>query len=206
MNRRRFLGSVAALPLPELPLPACAEPPYGVVRQLSGEVYLNDYRVRRNSALRPGQTLTTGADGVIWFTVGQDAFFLRPESRLRLEAESARSAVLDLLRLVSGGLGATFSRGAPRRLVTPTATIGIRGTGVYLEAAPTWTYACTCFGNTEIASRDSVRTPILVRSENHIARRIDRDGRILDMDFIRHTSEETARLEKLVGRPNPFKP
>ncbi|MGH8688091.1 MAG: hypothetical protein ACREVQ_10355, partial [Burkholderiales bacterium] len=88
---------------------------------------------------------------------------------------------------------------------TPTSTIGIRGTGVYLEAAPAWTYACTCFGTTEISPLAG-GSPAEVASRNHLARRIDRDGRIVAVPFERHTSAEIARLESLVGRPNPFKP
>ena len=201
MNRRRFLLTAAIA----LPLPARAEPPLGVVRQLSGEVYLSGHRMTRNGALQPGQTIQTGDDGALWFTVGEDAFLVRPRSRVRLDAADPAAPVLDFLRLVAGGLGATFRRGTPRKLVTPTATIGIRGTGVYLEATPRWTYACTCFGATEIsASPRSV--PLRVAARHHAARRIDRDGTIVEVAFERHTSDEIARLESLVGRPDPFKP
>lgn len=198
MNRRRFLlgASIA------VPLPAWAEPPLGVVRELSGEAYLSGHRMTRDSALQPGQTVETGPDAQLWFTVGEDAFLVRPNSRVRLDATPAGAAVLNFLRLVSGGLGATFSPGKPRRLVTPTSTIGIRGTGVYLEATPRWTYACTCFGTTEISPLQ--KAAIRVTSRNHAARRIDLDGSVLEVPFERHTSEEIARLESLVGRPNPF--
>jgi hypothetical protein len=203
MNRRRFLVASAIA----LPLPAWAEPPLGRVRELSGAVFLNDYRVQRNTALQPGQTLSTGPDGEIWFTVGEDAFFLRPNSRLRLETARAASAVVDLLRLAAGAVGATFARGPARQLVTPTSTIGIRGTGVYAEAADAWTYACTCFGDTHIEAMPNGKPgrAVDVASKHHVARRIDLDGAILDMPFIRHTSDEIARLESLVGRPNPFR-
>lgn len=202
MNRRRFLLASALA----LPVRAWAEPPLGAVRELSGAVFLNDYRVQRDTALQPGETLSTGPDGHIWFTVGEDAFFLRPNSRLRLETVRATSAAVDLLRLAAGALGATFAHGPRRQLVTPTSTIGIRGTGVYVEAADTWTYACTCFGNTHIEAMPKGKPgrAIDVASKNHVARRIDLDGAILDMPFIRHTSDEIARLESLVGRPNPF--
>jgi hypothetical protein len=199
MNRRRFLFSAAVA----IPLPARAEPPLGMVRELSGEVYLSGHRVARDTALQPGQSIETGEAGILWFTVGEDAFFMRPNSRVRLDSSGAGARVLDFLRLVAGGLGATFSRGPARRVVTPTATIGIRGTGVYLEATPRWTYACTCFGRTEISlpRRDA---PLAVSARNHAARRIDRDGTIVDVAFERHSSAEIARLESLVGRPNPF--
>lgn len=199
MNRRRFLLTASIA----LPARAFAEPPLGMVRQLSGEAYLSGHRMARNTALQPGQTVDTGPDGELWFTVGEDAFLVRPNSRVRLEATPAGSSVLNFLRLVSGGLGATFSPGKPRTLVTPTATIGIRGTGVYLEATPRWTYACTCFGTTRIAPLQKADA-LDVASRKHSARRIDRDGTVLEVPFERHTSEEIARLESLVGRPNPF--
>lgn len=76
---------------------------------------------------------------------------------------------------------------------------------MYLEATPRWTYACTCFGATAIAP--SLRSaPVHVAARHHAARRIDRDGTIVEVAFERHTSEEIARLESLVGRPDPFKP
>lgn len=199
MNRRRFLTA----PLIALPLRARAGPPYGVVRELSGEVYLSGHHMARNTVLQPGQAIDTGEDGQVWFTVGADAFMVRPRSRVGLDSSGAGASVLDFLRLVSGALGATFAPGAPRRLVTPTSTIGIRGTGIYVEAAPAWTYACTCFGSTEL-SPAAAGSPVRVASRNHSARRIDRDGRIVEVPFERHTSDEIARLESLAGRPNPF--
>jgi hypothetical protein len=200
MNRRRFLVSASLA----LPVPALGQPPLGVVRQLSGDAYLSGHRMARNSALQPGQTVETGPQGELWFTVGEDAFWVRPNSRVRLDTRAAGAAVLDFVRLISGRLGATFSPGKPRALVTPTATIGIRGTGVYLEATPRWTYACTCFGTTQIAALQ--KAAVAVTSRNHAARRIDRDGTVLEVPFERHTSEAIARLESLVGRPDPFRP
>jgi hypothetical protein len=200
MNRRRLLlGTLACLPLR-----TWAAPSYGRVRRFAGEVYVNDSPVARDTAIESGHTISTGADGEIWFTVGQDAFFLRPNSRLRLDTVDAASSVIDLLRFAGGAFGATFSRGPARQLVTPTSTIGIRGTGVYLEAAPRWTYLCTCFGTTEIAGLDKNDHSAEIQSRHHTARRIDADGSILAMPVERHTNEEMIYLEQLVGRPNPF--
>ena len=48
-----------------------------------------------------------------------------------------------------------------------------------------------------------------VATENHQARRIHREAmsgmRIVPASFERHSNEEMARLESLVGRPNPFR-
>lgn len=205
ISRREFLALAGAL----LPLPALAQA--GLVHELSGEVLINGYPMARSSAIFAGQTIATGRDGRIWFTVGTDAYFLRPGSELRLRAASARGTVIDALRLVSGALGATFGRGRPRAVHTRTVTIGIRGTGVYVEAMPEATYACNCFGAAEIysAASGAMMERVQVAAVNHVARRIHRDPvmgmRIVEAPFERHSNEEIIRLEALAGRPNPFR-
>src|SRR3954469_16461001 len=200
ISRRHF---VAALGSAILPLAASAQARIGVIRDLSGEVTLNGFAAARQSALQAGQTIATGADGHVRFTVGNDAFFLRPNSRIRLDASRPAEPFIDLLRLLTGALGATFERGMRRTLVTPTSTIGIRGTGVYLEAAPQWTYACTCFGTTEVSS--SMNEAFEVAAQNHAARLIRPGVPIACAGMERHTNEEIAALEALVGRPNTFR-
>ncbi len=205
ISRRDFLITSALLPLP-----ANAQAPFGVVHELVGTVTLNDFPLFRNSALQAGQTIRTGADGRVWFSIGADAYFLRPNSSLRLDASKPKEPFIDFLRLVTGALGATFARGIHRTLIAPTATIGIRGTGIYLEASPEAAYFCTCFGSTEILTAPSgnMMESVAVTTENHQARMIYREAmsgmRIVRAGFERHTNEEIARLESLVGRPNPF--
>ena len=202
ISRRGFLIAGVLLPLP-----AAAQTPFGIVHELAGDVTLNDVPLTRQRALQSGQTIRTGGDGRVWFSIGSDAYFLRANSRLRLEASKPREAIVDFLRLVTGALGATFQRGTRRTLIAPTATIGIRGTGVYLEATPDVSYFCTCFGSTEILTAPSgaMMASVAVTTENHQARRITRDMRIEPAGLERHANEEMARLESLVGRPNPFR-
>lgn len=201
-SRRRFVCRSAAVAAGALlPLPALAQ--WGVVHELSGEVLLNGTAMARNSAIRSGQTITTGRNGQVWFSVAGDAFFLRPGSELRLRPGGARDTVIEALRLVTGALGATFGRGARRSVIAQTVTIGIRGTGIYVETAPQETYACTCFGSTELFSAATGTMLEAVSAQNHQARRISREG-VVAAPFERHTSEEIARLERLAGRPNPF--
>jgi len=107
-------------------------------------------------------------------------------------------------------MGATFRPGTQRSVYAQTVTIGIRGTGIYVETTPLETYACTCFGSTEMRSvaGGAMMEAVQVSTENHLARRIYRDPsmgmRIVQAPFERHTNEEISRLERLVGRPNPF--
>jgi hypothetical protein len=201
MDRRHFVKNSAILGAGALlPLGAAAQAPYGTVHELTGRVMLNGRPLGRNSIIQPGQTVTTGSDGHIWFTVAGDSFFLRPNTELRL-SPSVRDSIIQGLRLVTGALGATFRRGGPRSLVASTVTIGIRGTGVFVETNDETTYICTCFGAIEL---DAGGEPAAVRATHHAARRIGRDGRIVGAPMQNHTDEELSRLERLAGRPYPF--
>jgi hypothetical protein len=205
-SRRRFLCLAGAL----LPLPAGAQSKWGVVHDISGEVLLNGRPLTAQSAIQGGQTVSTGADGRVTFSVAGDVYFLRPRSELRLHSANWREAFINTLRLVTGAMGATFRPGLARSVVAQTVTIGIRGTGVYVETSPEESYACTCFGTTEMlsAAGGAMMERVRVSTENHLARRIYRDPamgmRIVQAPFERHTSEEMARLERLAGRPDPF--
>ncbi len=208
-SRRTFVAGAAAFAAGALlPLPAAAR--WGVVHELSGEATINGFRLVPASAIRPGSTIATGAEGRVWFTLGGDAYFLRPRSRLRLEPSGPGEEVVNALRLLSGAVGATFRGGAGRSLRTSSITIGVRGTGVYIETSPQETYACTCFGAAELRSvaTEGTLEHLAPRGAPHLARRILHDPqtgtRIAAASLERHTNEEMARLERIAGRPNPF--
>ena len=207
-GRRAFLRGAAALGAGAL-LPLDTRAQAAQIHELTGEVRVNGERLARGGAIRAGDAIYTAAGAAVWFTLGGDSFFLRERSELRLEPRRAREEALGALRLLTGALGAAFARGAPRKVIARTATIGIRGTGVYVESAPEETYACTCFGSTELMTPgEKMMENVLVISGNHYARRILRDPkqgmRVVRAPFERHTSAEIARLEQLAGRPDPF--
>ncbi len=45
-----------------------------------------------------------------------------------------------------------FGKGRTR-VETKTAVLGVRGTGVYIEAEPERTYICVCYGKIELTAR-----------------------------------------------------
>src|SRR4051812_17033157 len=176
-SRRAFLSHTAAAAGALLPLPSGAQSKWGVVHELSGKVFLNGLPLTPQSAVQGGQTVTTGANGRVWLSVAGDAYFLRPRSELRLHSANWRESLINALRLVTRAMGATFRPGLPRSVVAQTVTIGIRGTGVYVETSPEESYACTCFGTTEMysAAGGAMMESVRVSTENHLARRIYRD-------------------------------
>lgn len=209
-GRRGFLGAAVALGAGFfLPLPARAQGAAGMINRLRGTVTVNGAPAATGARVAAGDRVLTGTGSEVWFTLNGDAFFLRQRSELQLERRGARSALIAGLRLVTGALGATFARGEPRSVIAPNITIGIRGTGVYVEVDNEQTYSCTCFGSTEIrAGSGAMMERVQASVSNHFARRVPRSSRdgmlLIEAPFERHTSEEMIELERLAGRPDPF--
>lgn len=172
------------------------------VRTAKGSVSVNGKPAGPGALIRPGDTIEVGKDAVAAFVVGQDAFLMRSDSRTEL---AGSGALVSAVRLLTGALLGVFG-GGERRLSTATATIGIRGTGAYLEAEPGRTYFCLCYGTAEVAAtvgdaRDSYST-----RHHESPRYVYGDGRkeaIVPASVANHTDAEIILLESLVGREPP---
>ena len=124
------------------------------------------------------------------------------------EKNAALTLLISGLRLLTGKL-LTVSRNTPMRVTTATATIGIRGTGFYVESEPEQTYFCTCYGTTDITASADPDSKISVTSKHHdkplyIVKDGGRGNNIRNAPFINHTDQELALIEALVGRTTPF--
>jgi len=177
------------------------------VHSASGEVRVGATKAAPGSPVRPGETVVTGPNGKVVFVVGRDAFLVRANSEVRLEKKPG-SALLSGLRIVTGRILSVFAHGEQKSIVTDTATIGIRGTGVYVEAVHDKTYVCTCYGTVDIVSRDDPAEHETVTTTHHdkpryvLAKGAPR--MLMGAPVINHTDAELELLESLVGRHPPF--
>jgi hypothetical protein len=94
-------------------------------------------------------------------------------------------------------------------VITPTATIGIRGTGWYAESDPEQTYFCTCYGTVDIAASNDPESKETVVSKHHdrplyVLGKSAAARSIRSAPFINHTDQELMLIETLVGRTPPF--
>ena len=184
---------------------AQASRPPGLYR-VRGTVRVNGRPVRRGQVVNPGDRVETGARSQAVFVIGQDAFLLRALGRL----ETAGSgAFADLLRLSTGKLLSVFSAGQ-RRIETPTATVGIRGTGIYLESEDKRTYVCTCYGTVEVAPRDMPKMSETITTRHHEQPRfiyadksMPEDKMMPKAPVINHTDAELILLCLLYTSPSP---
>lgn len=173
------------------------------IQNLTGRVYINNRPAGSESVIAAGDSIVVSQDGNLTFSLGADAYRLRGGTALQLP--DSDGFLTQGLRLLTGGLLAVFGRGEPRRLVTNTATIGIRGTGVYLDVSPLQSYFCTCYGETELAAGGHSE---IIRATHHNAHIIDFDmsgAMSMAATEVRdHSDEELRELEALVGRVPDF--
>lgn len=171
------------------------------IYSLNGELRINGKLATADTAIGSNDTLVTGSGSQAIFVVGKDAFILRENSELQL---SGNHLLVDGLRLVTGALLSVFGKSS-HHLKMPTATVGIRGTGLYVEAQPDLSYVCTCYGKTVIgAAADSANTESIESKHHDAPRYVYADGRIRPAPFVNHTDEELMLIETLVGRTTPF--
>ena len=177
---------------------------------LSGQVTVNDQPASLSTQIKPGDTVQTAQNSEIVFVVNTHSMILRSDSKLLIEQsqESATSLIIGGLRMLSGRL-LSVSRNSPMRLTSSTATIGIRGTGFYMEAEPDRTYFCTCYGATEVEATADPQSRETVTAKHHdrplyIVTDGGSGNNIRNAPFINHTDQELALIETLVGRRTPF--
>lgn len=171
------------------------------IYSLQGGLHINGQLATIDSVIGSNDTLVTGPGSQAIFVVGKDAFILRENSQLQLSGDNL---LVDGLRLVAGALLSVFGK-SHHSVATPTAVVGIRGTGLYVEAQPDFSYVCTCYGTTVIdAVADPSRTENIKSKHHDAPRYVYDDGRIQPAPFINHTDEELMLIETLVGRTTPF--
>jgi FecR protein len=186
-------------------------PPGRSIYSLSGTVMVNGTKATLETLVRPGDTIETGKNSEIIFVVSDQSMILRSESHLVIEGEgegSFKSWVISGMRMLTGKM-LTVSRNRNLQVHTAVATIGIRGTGWYVESDPEQTYFCTCYGESTVAANHDLENKETVVSEHH-----DRPLYILgesapgrgirNAPFINHTDQELILIETLVGRTVPF--
>jgi hypothetical protein len=179
------------------------------IARARGDVRVNGQAARRGMEVKPGDEVVTGRDAELVMVVGRDAFLVRANSRVEFSGDAARLAVA-ALRVVTGAVLSVFEPGARKRIQTSTASIGIRGTGVYVEVDEMRTYVCTCYGEAELTPVDDPKAGETVRTTHHDQPRYiypkGMPRMIEHAPVINHTDAELVLLESLVGRKVPFDP
>ena len=106
------------------------------IREIRGEVRINGVSAQAGASVKAGDVITTGADSSAIIVTDMSAYLIRENSRLVLESTQSpgetKAQIMNTLKVLGGKMLAVFGRGK-KRIITPTAVIGIRGTGAYVE-------------------------------------------------------------------------
>jgi hypothetical protein len=184
-------------------------PPGKSIYRIEGDVLVNGQPATPDSHVAANATIETGKNGEVVYVVGESAYLQRSESHVTFETRQADSMIVSGAQLLTGKLLSVFPSGRPVNLKTKNASIGIRGTGVYMESDPEQTYFCTCYGTADIVAANDPTSRETVVSRQHdrplyILAGEPAGANIRAAPFINHTDQELMLIEALVGRSPPF--
>ena len=184
-------------------------PPGKSIYRISGDVTVNGQKANLDTRIAGGSTIQTSANSEVVYAVGESAYIARPNTQIVVETSTTESAVVTGLRLLTGKLLSVFPSRRPVQLQTKVASIGIRGTGVYLESDPEQTYFCTCYGVADVQALDDPSSKETVAASHHdkplyIVANEPLGKKIRNAPFVNHTDQELMLIETLVGRQPPF--
>lgn len=181
------------------------------VNTLTGSITINGQPAKVGTLVKLGDKVATGNDRgtIAVIVIGKDAYLLRESTSVIFEESRESPGTLEKILVQGGKILSVFAKRPANRPVNMrarSATIGIRGTGCYIEAYPTRTYFCLCYGE---ATVDAPNLPTrTVKAKHHDEPMwLDESGGNLKIEptkFGSHTDEELILLEKLVGREPPF--
>jgi len=176
--------------------------PQGIYR-IRGEVRINGKAAKDGQLVNPGDEVATGSRSTATYVIGQSAFLQRENSVVRFGQKAAE----DFFRIITGKILSVFGTGE-KRLLTPTASIGIRGTACYIEAETKKVYFCLCYGVADVfpAAEPGRVERIETKHHDHPIYLHHDTGMpsMVDATVINHTDAELVMLEDLTGRRPPF--
>ena len=201
-QRRAFLRAAAAWSALG-GLAAAQAQQRGNIVELGGDVLLNGERLGAQRTIQSGDNVQTGPGAHLVFVIGDCAFQVRQNSTLAVDRGATLNTV-SVLRILTGAVVSVWGRGTTRRIITPTLTAGIRGTGAYTEVFPQQgyrSYFCNCYGTVDLRAEDD---HVVSRSQHHQAfwgEAQPTNGRFLTpAPMINHTDEELEVLARLVNQ------
>ena len=179
------------------------------IYRIAGDVQVDGRRASLETQVRGGSTIETSRNSELVYVVGESAYIAREATKVVVETTTSESRIVSGLRLLQGKLLSVFPTRRPVRMSTQTASIGIRGTGVYMETDPEQTYFCTCYGVADVESLQDPTSKDTIAATHHdkplyVLAKEPPGRNIRPAPFINHTDQELMLVETLVGRQPPF--
>jgi len=180
------------------------------MRKVRGDVKINGVSAEVGTLVKYGDVVTTGPDSYAVFVIDKSAYLVRDNTHVELSGETSgqyKEKIVNILRIISGKMLSVFGR-RKRFIITQTAVMGIRGTGIYVETEAERTYVCTCYGVADINAKADPEAKVTVKTFHHESPKFvyasGQDQLIVKAPVRNHTDAELIMLESLVWRNPPF--
>ena len=123
------------------------------INSLSGNVTVNGVLAKSGTVVKAGDKVSTSANSMAVVVIGKDGFLLRDGTSVTFEESKSKGGVVETVLLTTGKILSVFAQRVDKGLTikVPNATVGIRGTGCYLEVQESRTYFCLCYGQASVS-------------------------------------------------------
>jgi hypothetical protein len=206
IGRRKWMQAMAAMGAAGVSgylseVLAAGDLPPGLHR-VDGSAQVNGKDARSGSVVNLGDRVSTGPNSSAVMVLRGDAFLMRANTII--EVKGSGNVLSDML-IATGKVLAVFGKKGVS-IKAASATIGIRGTGAYIEVEPKEVYFCLCYGEAVIAGPNMPDRTVVTKHHEQPLLLLEGGGalRAENGPFRNHTDAELAMLEKLVGREPPF--
>jgi len=173
------------------------------VNRLEGSASVNGREARVGTPVQVGDRISTARDSQAVIVVGKDAFLLR--SQTVIEVKGSEGVLREML-VSTGRVLSVFSQ-KPVSIKAATASIGIRGTGAYIEVNPDGVYFCLCYGEATVDGPGMAASRLVQTKHHEQPLMLRDDGGVMRIEpgpFQNHSDAELVLLESLCGREPPF--
>ena len=180
---------------------AAGDAPPGL-HKLDGTGTINGKEAKTGSPVALGDKIATGPNSQAVVVVKGDAFLMRANTVIEV---GGSGGVLSSVTIATGRVLSVFSK-KPVAIKAATATVGIRGTGAYIEVEPNEVYFCLCYGEAAV-SGPGMREQVVKTTHHENPLLLTTSGGEMKSSpggFRNHKDEELVLLESLVGREPPF--
>ncbi|MDX8387618.1 MAG: FecR domain-containing protein [Ghiorsea sp.] len=155
----------------------------------------------KNASVGFGDEVLTGSYGRIGIRLDDNAYRIGSRSRLKLPKEKRGFT----LNLFFGSVLAVFRHDTQKTIRTPTAVLGVRGTGIYLSVGNKETYLCTCYGDIDFVDHENENNTAHIHAKHHNAITFNHGSGVFSVSqpLLNHISGDLYNLEAIAGRVSP---
>ena len=151
------------------------------VNSLSGSATVNGNPAKAGTPVKPGDKISTSNGSTAVLVIGKDGFLLRDSTTVTFQESKTKPGLVEGVLVTTGKVLAVFATRVDGELIikVPHATVGVRGTGCYLEVHEGRSYFCLCYGEAAVTGVGMPQPRILKTTHHESPVWLDDSGGIM---------------------------